>query len=97
MTSRLTPDDVFYKCFRLTVFLERKSGITGVPFGRTELSLRLSGTQFRALLHRRGPEGPGAQGMREKSRLQGFPIKKNMEIVNEHGWISAVRAESDTK
>ena len=26
----------------LSCFLERKMGITGVPFGRTELSLRLS-------------------------------------------------------
>ena len=40
------------------VFLERKMGITGVPFGRTELSLRLSWTEFGALASRGGPEGP---------------------------------------
>ena len=42
-------------------------GITDVAFGRTELSLRLSWIEFRALFHRRGPEGPGVQGMPEKS------------------------------
>ena len=41
-------------------------GITGVPFGRTELSLRLSWTEFGALGHREGPEGPRVQGMPEK-------------------------------
>ena len=41
-------------------------GITGVSFGRTELSLRLSWIEFRALFHGRGPEGPGVQGMPEK-------------------------------
>ena len=45
--------------------MERKSDITGVPFGRTELSLRLSCIEFRALFHRRGPEGLGVPGMPE--------------------------------
>ena len=33
---------VVFTIFFLTVDQERKTGITGVPFGRTELSLRLS-------------------------------------------------------
>ena len=55
------------KTWNFWVFLERESGIIGVPFGRTELSLRLSWIEFRALFHRRGPEVPGVQGMSEKS------------------------------
>ena len=39
----------FEKFFCLTVDLERKTGITGVPFGRTELSIRASCRKFRAL------------------------------------------------
>ena len=39
--SRHTRPCILQSVF-LTVDLERKSGITGVPFGRTELSLRLS-------------------------------------------------------
>ena len=50
----------------LTVDREHKTGITGVPFGRTELSLRLSRTEFGALASRGGPEGPRVQGMPEK-------------------------------
>ena len=52
----------------LTVDLERKTGITGVPFGRTELSLRLSWIEFGAL----APRGvPRALGFKEcpKSRF----------------------------
>ena len=49
----------------LTVFLERKTGITGVPFGRTDLSIGGIGTTFQALSHRHGPVGPGFQGMPE--------------------------------
>ena len=60
------PDHVFYKVFFLTVDLERKRGITRMPFGRTELSLRLSWIEFCALLRREGPEGPRVQGMPEK-------------------------------
>ena len=51
--------------FFLTVDLERKTGITGVPFGRTELSIRASCRKFRALASREGPVGPGTQGMPE--------------------------------
>ena len=56
----------FEKCFCLTADLERKTGITGVPFGRTELSIRASCRKFRALASREGPVGPGIQGMPEK-------------------------------
>ena len=57
---------IFTKCFLLTVFLERKSGITGVPSGRTELSIGGIGTTCHALLHRHGPVAPSLQGMPEK-------------------------------
>ena len=40
-------------------------GITEVPFGRTELSLKLSRIDFCALFDRRGPEDPWVQGMPE--------------------------------
>ena len=59
------PDHVFYNVF-LTVFLERKSGITGVSFGRTDLSIGGIGTTFHALSHRHGPVGPSFQGMPEQ-------------------------------
>ena len=61
VNSRLTPDHVFYNC--LTVFLERNSCITGVPFGRTKLSFCGNSTKCCALLRRGGPVGPGFQGM----------------------------------
>ena len=47
-------------------------GITEVPFGRTELSLRLSWIEFRALFHRRGPEGPGVSWVPEKFDVYDF-------------------------
>ena len=62
---------------------ERKTGITEVPFGRTELSLRLSWTEFGALASRGGPEGPWFQGMPEKLFFHDFPgghfSKKKLE------------------
>ena len=39
-------------------------GISGVPFGRTELSLRLSVSKFGALSHGQGPRGWFPQGKR---------------------------------
>ena len=48
------------------VDLERKTGITGVPFGRTEVSIPFACSFFRALSHRHGPVGPSLQGMPEK-------------------------------
>ena len=59
---------------RTWVFRERKMGITGVPFGRTELSLRLSWTEFGALASRGGPEGPRVQGL----PVGLFSTKKNL-------------------
>ena len=53
----------------LTVDLERKTGITGVPFGRTELSIGASGRNVSARLHREGPVGRGIEGMPEKFDL----------------------------
>ena len=46
--------------------LDRKTGITGVPFGRTELSIGASGRNFSALESREGPVDPGIQGMPEE-------------------------------
>ena len=43
-------------------------GITGVPFGRTELSLRLSWTEFGALGHRGGSRGPS--GLRDARKVR---------------------------
>ena len=50
----------------LTVDLERKTGINGVPFGRTELSIGASGRKFSALESREGPVGSGIQGIPDK-------------------------------
>ena len=52
--------------------LERKTGITGVPFGRTELSIGASGRNFSALESREGPVDPGIQGMPEKFDFHDF-------------------------
>ena len=49
----------------ITCFPERKTGITGMPFGRTYLSFGAIGTSVQALLHRHGPVGPSFQGMLE--------------------------------
>ena len=57
---------VFRKVFLLTPDLERKNGITGEPFGRTELSIRASCRNFSALSSREGPVGLGIQGIPEK-------------------------------
>ena len=48
------------------VDLERKTGKTGVPFGRTELSIRASCRTFSALSSSEGSVGPGIQGIPEK-------------------------------
>ena len=65
----------------LHFFLERKTGITGVPFGRTDLSIGGIGTSLHALLHRHGPVGPSFQGMPEEFDFHNLFL----------------RAESDTK
>ena len=46
--------------------LERTTSITGLSFGRTDLSIGGSGATFHALSHRHGPVGPSFQGMPEK-------------------------------
>ena len=81
--------------------LERKNGITGVPFGRAELSIRASRRKFPALESREGPVGPGIQGIPEKFDFHDFFwiffYKQNMKMVDQHGWILEFRAENDTK
>ena len=76
-------------------------GITGVPFGRTELSIGASGRKISALLHREVPVGPGIEGMPDKFDFHDlfldFFLKKSMKMVDEHGWILEFRAENDTK
>ena len=54
--------------------LERKNGITGVPFGRTELSIGASGRNLSALESREGPVGPGIEGMPETIDFHDFFI-----------------------
>ena len=92
-------DHGFSKSVFFTVDLERKTGITGVPFGRTELSIRASCREFRALASREGPVGPGIEGMPEQFDFYhlflDLVLTKNMKMVDEHGWISASRAEND--
>ena len=56
----------------MTVDQERKTGITGVPFGRTELSIHASCRKFRALASREGLVGPGVEGMPEKFDFHGL-------------------------
>ena len=51
------------------------SGITGVAFGRKDLSIGGIGTTFQALSHRHGPVGPSFQGMPEKFDFHDFPTK----------------------
>ena len=60
----------FYRLFMAD--LERNNGITGVPFGRTELSIGASGTKKSALLRRGGPVGPAFQWMPEKFDFHDF-------------------------
>ena len=70
----------FEKCFFLTVDLERKTGITGVPFGRTELSIRASCRIFAALSSGEGPVGPGSHGVPEQFDFPFFTKNKNRQI-----------------
>ena len=65
-----SPEHAFSKSVFLTVDLERETGMTGVPFGRTGLSIRASCRKFRALASREGPVGPGTQGMPGKFVFQ---------------------------
>ena len=66
------PDHLLLRIVFLTVDLERKTGITGVPFDRTEVSIRASCRKFRTLSSREGPVGPDIQGMPEKFDFHDF-------------------------
>ena len=78
-----------------------------VGFGRTELSLSLSCTEFRALSHGHGFRGPCFNGVRKSWVFHDlltvffgpiFPTVSNvMKMRNEHVRISVFRAENDTK
>ena len=77
--SRLSSGDFFTikpcffeKCFVVTVDLERKTGMAGVPFGRTELSIRASCRICSAFSSREGPVGPGIQGIPEKFNFHDY-------------------------
>ena len=62
---------------------------TRVGFGRTELSLRLSCTEFCALSSGHGPRGQGFEGFCKTldfhDFLGGSKIGKNMKMQDEHG------------
>ena len=67
--------------------------ITRVGFGRTELSLRLSCTEFCALSSGHGPRGRGFEGFCKTLDFHDFwrsEMQKNMKIHDEHGqiWVS---------
>ena len=55
LISGLTPDHLF--CF-LMVFLERTSGLTGLSFGRADLSFGAIGTTFHAPFTQARSSGP---------------------------------------
>ena len=67
---------------------------TRFGFGSTELSLRLSCTEFCALSSGHGPRGKGFEGGGESLDFHDFfggsKMGKNMKIQNEHGqiWVS---------
>ena len=64
---------------------------TRVGFGRTELSLRLSCTEFCALSSGHGPRGRGFEGFCKTldfhDFLGGSKMEKNMKMQDEHGQI----------
>ena len=69
--------------------------ITRVGFGRTELSLRLSCTEFCALSSGHGPRGRGFEGGGETLDFHDFwesKMEKNMKMQDEHGQIWVSRA-----
>ena len=65
---------------------------TRVGFGRTELSLRLSCTEFCALSSGHGPRGQGFEGFSITLDFHDFfggsKMGKNMKMQDEHGQIS---------
>ena len=63
---------------------------TRVGFGRTELSLMLSYTEFCALSSGHGPRGGGFEGFSKTLDFHDFggsKIEKNMRIQDEYGQI----------
>ena len=63
---------------------------TRVGFGRTELSLMLSYTEFCALSSGHGPRGSGFEGGEETLDFHyfwGSKMQKNMKMQDEHGQI----------
>ena len=69
--------------------------MTGVGFGRTELSLRLSCTEFCALSSGHSPRGRGFEGFCKTLDFHDFwqpKMQKNMKIKDEHGQILVSRA-----
>ena len=61
---------------------------TRVGFGRTELSLRLSCTEFCALSSGHGPRGRGFEGFCKTLDFHDFwtsKIQKNMKIQDDYG------------
>ena len=65
--------------------------ITRVGFGRTELSLMLSCTEFCALSSGHGPRGQGFEGFCKTLDFHDFfggsKMGKNMKMQDEHGQI----------
>ena len=69
--------------------------ITRVGFGRMEVSLRLSCTEFCALSSGHGPRGRGFEGFSKTLDFHdfwGLKLEKNMKIQDEHGQIVVSRA-----
>ena len=60
-------------------------GITGVPFGRTELSIGASGRKCSAPLHRAGPVSPGMEGMPEKFDFHDLILDVFLKTKYENG------------
>ena len=62
---------------------------TRVGFGRTELSLRLSCTEFCALSSGHGPRGQGFEGFSKTLDFHDYfgrsKMGKNMKMQDEHG------------
>ena len=77
------------KCQKLKSILM----ITRVGFGRMDVSLRLSCTEFCALSSGHGPRGRGFEGFCKTLDFHDFcgsKMGKNMKIQDEHGqiWVS---------
>ncbi len=65
----------FTTLFLFDGFPERQTVITGVPFGRTDLSIGGIGTTFQALSHMHGPVGPSFQWMPDKFDFHDFSTR----------------------